>query len=89
VRTVIVLWNKEFNYYKEQSLELAMAKYKLEVGSTSRTKRMKSKTKDIDVEIQPRLLDQIHFPACMYIIIWVVKKDEHAWMVVIKLDDFR
>jgi hypothetical protein len=66
-----------------------MAKHKLEVGSTSRTKRIKSKTKDIDVEIQPALLDQINFVACMYIIIWAVKKEEHAWMVVAKLDDFR
>jgi hypothetical protein len=27
---IIVLWNKEFNYYKEKPLELAMAKHKLE-----------------------------------------------------------
>jgi len=65
-----------------------MAKHKLETRLTSETKRMKSKTKDIDVEIQPAFLDQIHFAACMYFIIWVVKKKEHAWMVVAKFNNF-
>lgn len=32
---ILVLWNMKFNYYKEQSLELAMVKHKLE-GGTSR-----------------------------------------------------
>ncbi len=40
------------------------------------------------MEIQLALLDQIHFPTCMYIRIWATKKEEHAWMVVAKFDDF-
>ncbi len=55
-----------------------MVKHKLEVGSSSGAKRMKSKMKDIDVEIQPMLLDQIHFPTCMYITMWIAKKEKHA-----------
>jgi hypothetical protein len=66
----------------------AMVKHKLEVGSTFGAKRMKFKTKDTNVEIQPTLLDQIHFLACMYITIWAAKKEEHAWMVIAKLNDF-
>lgn len=55
-----------------------MGKHKLEVASSSRTKRMKSKTKDIDMEIQPMMLEQIHFLVCMYIIMWATKKEEHV-----------
>jgi hypothetical protein len=55
-----------------------MVKHKLEDGSSFGVKRMKSKMKDIDVEIQPMLLAQIHFPACMYITMWIAKKEEHA-----------
>jgi hypothetical protein len=67
VTTILVLWNRKFNYYKEQCLELAMGKHKLEVVSSSGTKKMKSKTKDTNVEIQHGMLDYIHFPAYMYI----------------------
>jgi hypothetical protein len=88
VRTILVLWNREFNYYKEQPLESVMVKHKLEVGSSFRAKRMKSKMKDIDAKIQLALLDQIHFPTCMYITMWATKKEEHAWMIEAKLDDF-
>ncbi len=66
-----------------------MGKHKLEVVSSFRDQRMKFKTKDIDVEIQLVLLDQIHFSMCMYITMWATKKKEHAWMVEAKLDDFR
>ncbi len=65
-----------------------MGKHKLEVVSSSGVKRMMSKTKDIDVENQPMMLDQIHLSACMYITMWATKKEEHAWMVKAKLDDF-
>jgi hypothetical protein len=44
-----------------------MGKHKLEVVSSSGTKKMKSKTKDTNVEIQHGMLDYIHFPAYMYI----------------------
>lgn len=49
---------------------------------------MKSKIEDTNVEIQPTLFDQIHFPTCMYITIQVAKKEEHAWMVATKFNDF-
>ncbi len=76
--TILVLWNKEFNYYKYQRLDITMGKHKLKVMSSFGTKRMKSKTKDINVEIQLMMLDQIHFLACTYIIMWAAKKEEHA-----------
>jgi hypothetical protein len=75
---IFVLWNKEFNYYKEQHLESTMVKHKLEVGLSFGAKRMKSTTKNTYVDIQLVLLDQIHFVACMYITMWVTKKEEHA-----------
>jgi hypothetical protein len=52
-----------------QPLESTMVKHKLEARSTSGAKRMKFKIKDKNVEIQPTLFDQIHFPTCMYITI--------------------
>jgi hypothetical protein len=48
---------------------------------------MKSKTKDINVEIHPVMLDQIYFPMCIYITMWATKK-EYAWMVKTKFDGF-
>jgi hypothetical protein len=51
VTTILVLWNKKFNYYKEQRLELAMGKHKLKVASSFGVKKMKSKMKNTDVEI--------------------------------------
>ncbi len=89
VTTIFMLWNREFNYYKEQHLDTTMGKHKLKVASSSRAKKMKSKTKDIDVEIHPTMLDQIHFSTWMYITMWVAKKEEHAWMIEVKLNDFR
>jgi hypothetical protein len=86
--TILMLWNIKFNYYKEQHLESTMGKYKFEVASFSITKRMKSKTNDIDAEIQPTMLNQIHFPMCMYIMMWVAKYEEHAWMVKTRINDF-
>jgi hypothetical protein len=65
-----------------------MGKHKLEVVSSSRAKRMKSKTKDTDMEIQHVMLDQIHSPTYMYIIMWGTKKEEHTWMIEAKFDDF-
>jgi hypothetical protein len=65
-----------------------MGKHKLEITSSSGTKRMKSKTKDIDVEIQLVILDQNHFPMCMYITMWATKKEVHVLMIEAKLDDF-
>jgi len=73
-----MLWNRKFNYYKEQCLKLAMGKHKFKVVWSFGAKRMKSKTKDINVEIQPMMLDQIHFSTCMYIMMWVTKKEKHA-----------
>ncbi len=35
------------------------------------------------------MLDQIHFSVCMYITMWGTKKEEHAWMIEAKLDNFR
>jgi hypothetical protein len=55
-----------------------MVKRKFKVGSSYGAKRMKFEMKDIDVEIQPMLLDQIHFPTCMYIAMWIAKKEDHA-----------
>jgi len=40
------------------------------------------------MEIQPTMLDQIHFPVCMYITMWAVKKEEHALMIEAKFDNF-
>jgi hypothetical protein len=50
-----------------------MGKHKFEVVSFFIIKRMKSKTKDINMEIQLAMLDQIHFPTCMYIMMWATK----------------
>jgi hypothetical protein len=75
---MFISWNKEFNYYKEQPLDSTMVKHKLKGGSFSATKHMKFKTKDIAMEIQLVLLNQIHFLACMYIIMWATMKEEHA-----------
>jgi hypothetical protein len=87
--TIFILWNRKINYYKEQCLESTMGKHKLKVASSSKAKRMKSKTKDTNVEIHPRMLDQIHFSMCMYITMWVAKKkSKHAWMIEIKLNNF-
>jgi hypothetical protein len=49
--TILVLWNRKFNYYKEQCLKLVMGKHKFKIASSSKVKRMKSKTKDINMEI--------------------------------------
>jgi hypothetical protein len=65
-----------------------MGKHKLEVASSSGVKRMMSKTKDIDVKNQIMMLDQIHLLVCMYITMWATNKEEHAWMVEAKLDNF-
>jgi hypothetical protein len=65
-----------------------MGKHKLKVVSSSKAKRMKSKTKETDVEIHPVMLDQIHFSVCMYITMWATKKEGHAWMIEAKFDDF-
>jgi hypothetical protein len=70
---IVVLWNMEFNYYKEQPLKSTMVKHKLKIGSSSRAKWMKSRTKDTSMDIKSI------FPTCMYIMMWVVKKEEHAW----------
>jgi hypothetical protein len=51
VTTIFLLWNKEFNYYKGQPLDITTEKHKLKVMSFFGTKRMKSKTKDTNVEI--------------------------------------
>jgi hypothetical protein len=88
--TILVLWNMKFNYYKEHPLELAMVKHNLEGGTSFGNKHMKwFETKDTIVEIQPALLDQIHFLACMYITMWAIVKEDHNWMVRAKLDEFR
>ncbi len=75
---IIVLWNKEFNYYKELPLESTMVKHKLETRSSFRAKQMNSKTKDTIVDVQLTLLDQIYFLVCTYIMMWAIKKEEHA-----------
>ncbi len=66
-----------------------MGKHKLEIASSSGTKRMKSKTMNTDMEIKHAMLDQIHFPTCMYITMWATKKEEHTQMIKAKLNDFR
>ncbi len=66
-----------------------MGKHKLEVALSFGAKRMKSKTKDTNMEIHPMMLDQIHFSVCMYITIHVAKKEEHTWMIEAKLNNFR
>jgi hypothetical protein len=50
VMIIFVLWNRKFNYYNEQCLS-QQGKHKLEVVLFFGAKRMKSKTKDTDVEI--------------------------------------
>ncbi len=35
--TIIILWNREFNYYKEQPLDSMMVKHELKSGTSSRT----------------------------------------------------
>lgn len=65
-----------------------MGKHKLEVMLSSRAKKMKSKTKDTDMEIHPTMVDQIHFSMCMYITMQATKKEEHAWVIEAKLDNF-
>lgn len=49
---------------------------------------MKSKAKDTNVDIQPTMLNQIHFPVCMYTTMWAAKKEEHIWMIGAKFDNF-
>jgi hypothetical protein len=78
MKMIIILWNREFNYCKELPLESIIVEHKLEARLFFRAKWMKSKTKDISIDIQPTLLDQIHFLACMYIMMWATKKEEHA-----------
>jgi hypothetical protein len=46
-------------------------------------------TKDTTIKIQLALLDQIHFPTCMYITMWAIMKADHDWMVKAKLNEFR
>jgi hypothetical protein len=75
---ILVSWNREFNYYKDRHLDITMGKHKLEVTSSFGTNRMKSKTKDTNVEIQLMIVDQIHFLVCIYITMWAAKKEEHA-----------
>jgi len=88
--TILGLWNMKFNYYKEQSLELAMVKHKLESGTSFGAKCMKwFETKDTIMEIKLALLDQIHFPTCMHITMWAIMKEDHNWMVRAKLNEFR
>jgi hypothetical protein len=78
MNTIFILWNKEFNYYKEQPLDSTMVKHKLKGGSFFATKHMKFKTKNMTMKIQFVLLNQIHFLACMYIIMWATMKEEHT-----------
>jgi hypothetical protein len=74
---------------RNRPLELAMVNHKLEGGTSFGTKRMKwFETKDTTIEIQLAWLDQIHFPACMYIIMWAIMKEDHNWMVRAKLNEF-
>jgi hypothetical protein len=35
-----------------------------------------------------RMLDHIHFLACMYIMMWLTKKEKHVLMIEAKFDDF-
>jgi hypothetical protein len=88
MNVIFISWNREFNYYKEQPLDSTMVKHKLKGGMSFGTKCMKSKTKYTIVEIQPTLLNQIHFPTCMYITMWVAINKEHSWMIGVKLDEF-
>jgi hypothetical protein len=78
MNTIFILWNKEFNYYKEQPLDSTMVKHKLKGGLFSTTKHMKFKTKDMTMDIQLILLNKIHFLACIYIIMWATMKEEYA-----------
>jgi hypothetical protein len=55
-----------------------MVKHKLETRSSFRAKQMNSKTKDTIVDVQLTLLDQIYFLVCTYIMMWAIKKEEHA-----------
>jgi len=66
-----------------------MGKHRLKVTLSFGANRMKSKTKDTNVEIQPSMLDRIHFSTCMYITMWATQKEEHAQMIKAKLDNFR
>ncbi len=86
--TIIILWNREFNYYKEQPLDSMMVKHELKSGTSSRTNQMKSKTKDTTMGIQLTLLNQIHFPTCMYITMWRAMKEQHTQMIGVRLDEF-
>ncbi len=88
VNVIFILWNREFNYYKEQPLDSTMVKHKLKGGMSFGTNCMKSKTKDTIVEIQPTLLNQIHFPTCVHITIWAAINEKHVWMIGVKLDEF-
>jgi hypothetical protein len=66
-----------------------MVKHKLEGGISFGTKHMKwFETKDKIVEIQLALLDQIHFPTCMYITMWAIVKEDQDWMVRVKFNGF-
>ncbi len=78
MNTIFILWNKEFNHNKKQPLDSTTMKHKLKGGSFSATKHMKFKTKDTTMEIQLVLLNQFHFLACMYIIMWATMKEEYA-----------
>jgi hypothetical protein len=88
--TILVLWNMNFNYYKEKPLKLAMVKHNLKGGTSFGTKCMKwFETKDTTMEIQLALLDQIHFLACMYITMLAIMKEDHNWLVRAKFNEFR
>jgi hypothetical protein len=80
-------WNSIIT--RNRPLELAMVKHKLEGGISFGTKHMKwFETKDKIVEIQLALLDQIHFPTCMYITMWAIVKEDQDWMVRVKFNGF-
>jgi hypothetical protein len=66
-----------------------MGKHRFKVTLSFGANKMKSRTKDTNVEIQPGMLDHIHFSTCMYITMWAAKKEEHAHMIKAKLENFR
>ncbi len=61
VNVIFILWNREFNYYKEQQLNSTMVKHKLKGGMSFGTKCMKSKTKDTIVENSTHIVESNPF----------------------------
>jgi hypothetical protein len=67
---IIVLWNKELNYYKEKPLESPMEKHKLVSGICFWNQTYEVQNQGYNYGDSTRIVGSNPF-ACMYITTWV------------------